>query len=118
MPNLRFNGTFGQIPAILKFRRLLWAPCAAYNFIDHRLRKISGQSRAYSSVMSNIYGRLADFVLTKLTADENDCSGFELFILILTNLFNAIDYANPLLPANECGEPSGLDWIVRFDWKV
>ncbi len=36
------------------------------------------------------YDRLADFVISKFTAEENDCSNFELLVSMLTEFVNAV----------------------------
>ena len=86
MPNFRCNGAFGQIPAIIIFYYLLGAYQTGFNVIDHLLRKKTGQARGSRSISLDIYGRLADFVVSESTAEENYCSAFELLGSILTYL--------------------------------
>ena len=85
MSNLQFNGAFGQISVDATFHYRFPVLREGRAFIDHPLEEGS-----CSSILSDSFGRLADFVASKLTAEEKYCSKFELLKLILTNLLNVI----------------------------
>jgi len=76
--NLRSNGAFGHIPAYLSLYHFSETTRLGHNFIVHSLRKIAGQGRRCNLILLDSYGRVADFVISKLTAEENFCPNIEL----------------------------------------
>ena len=72
-----------------------------HNFIYDFLETAIGEARGYNSVLLDSYGRLADFVVSESTAEENYCSNFELLDSVLTNFFNAFVYAHLRIPLGD-----------------
>ena len=79
-----------------------------HNFIYDFLETAIGEARGYNLVLSDSYGRLADFVVSESTAEENYCSNFELLDSVLTNFFNAFVYAHLRIPLGDYIESSEL----------
>ena len=102
MSNLRFNGTSGQFSTILSSHHFFETPRLAFNFVDS-------------------FNQLADFVVvSKLTAEENDCSkDFELLMSIPNVGVYLTYFARRFLEYCSANIQSrkwiGLD---RFGWKV
>jgi len=104
--NFRSNSAFGQIPAIISRHHLIPVPRVGHIFVDHPLEIIIGEARECSSVLLESYGRLADFVVSKLIAEEIYCSNIELLKSIRTDLFHDFDYVCSRMPVYEYVEPS------------
>mmetsp|Transcript_32118 Transcript_32118/g.46692 ORF Transcript_32118/g.46692 Transcript_32118/m.46692 type:complete len:95 (+) Transcript_32118:126-410(+) len=87
-------------------------PRVSRNFKVHPLRKKIGEDRGSRSVFLKSYDCLADFVVSKLTTEENDCSNVEILDSVKTRLFNALGLINPRITVDEYVELRGLAWIV------
>ena len=84
IPNFSSNGAAGQIPLALRFQNFSKTPRVGRNFIGDPLEVTISEARGSRSVLSDSYGRLADFVVSESTAEENYCSNFELLDSVLT----------------------------------
>ena len=86
-----------------------------HNFIYDFLETAIGEARGYNSVLSDSYGRLADFVVSESTAEENYCSNFELLGSVQVSLFKEIGLLHPRITVDEYVELRGLAWIVLLE---